>query len=89
MLQNFPSMNYKQPTSTSTVQISAEPANKFLNPSGKIVTDIYEALYTAVQSLTVVQRKQSRPVIVLTNFPLCFRVGGTHTLLAVVLYKAE
>lgn len=32
MLQNFPSMNYRQPTSTSTVQILAEPANKFLNP---------------------------------------------------------
>lgn len=55
MLQNFPSMNYRQPTSTSTVQISAEPANKFLNPKQRghhqqLRSDIYscpirESLY--------------------------------------------
>lgn len=52
MLQNFPSMSYRQPTSTPTVQISAEPPNKFLNPkySSKIITSSLEAIYTAVQS---------------------------------------
>lgn len=51
MLQNFPSMNYRQPTSTSTVQISAEPANK--TSKSRVARSspiVKEAVFTAVQS---------------------------------------
>lgn len=44
-------MNYRQPTSTSTVQISAEPANK--TSKSRVARSspiVKEAIFTAVQS---------------------------------------
>lgn len=91
-------MNYRQPISTSTVQIVAEPANKISKSRvARSSPIVKEAIYTAVQSgnHSMVQRRRKKKKAKL-GFGQIFHCfwewggwGERGMLLGVVLYKAE
>ena len=99
MLQNFPSMNYRQPTSTSTVQILAEPANKFSKSQVARSSPIVKKQYIQLsnQGITLVQKnctlgRTKKHNWIFNNFTAAFCFvffWGGGMLLGVILYKAE